>query len=386
MKPRLPNSTLNRPARHYVRRFPLFSLAHLLCCSASEKEVGFRFSANEWQALIRTAESREVAGSVHLAIQRLGLQSQVLPEFQEYCALYFKMCKARNQRLRLVAQEVSEHAARVGSICVLLKGAAMLALGNEEMLGVWTMRDVDVLVPHEAQESVAEALRGCGYQTGSPDPSTSHYATPLIHPEKKIWVELHTDVGMQRNVLSSEDLLASPVVANGQLVPRPIHMILHNCYNSQIQDRAFEFGIIPFKSLVQLDWLLRNQKIHRMDWDEFWFRMRKCGCANIARSHLELSHWLLGSPLPDLDAPTLSVHLHLQRCVMQLRYPLITHLCKFWGAATPNLNPVCFEYQTGRRQSRLIYLLSHFWKKALQHRSHLPLVFRRVWRDNRASR
>jgi hypothetical protein len=294
-----------------------------------------------------------------------------------------------------VAKEVSRQAERLGSPCLLLKGAAMLAMADEEMLGVWAMRDVDVLVrPPEAQERLAEALRKSGYRTAQPMSSVVHHAPALvhpvlhhapalIHPELNIPVELHKDVGIQRKLLSSKDAIAAAVEVNGLLVPRPVHMMVHNCFNSQVQDRAFELGVIPLKALVQLDWLLRHEKYQQIDWGEFWSRMRRSGCSTIARVHLEMSRWLLRTPVPELRRSRLAAQLHRKRCIMQLRHPSITRLCKFWISITPNLNQAVLEYRTGRRQSGVLTLLSHFPRKAIEYRWHLPSFVRSVWLNTR---
>jgi hypothetical protein len=56
------------------------------------------------------------------------------------------------------------------------------------------MGDIDILVPEEACESVESALRGRGY-TPMADfkfDEESYHIVPLSHPERHVWVEIHT--------------------------------------------------------------------------------------------------------------------------------------------------------------------------------------------------
>jgi len=370
----------------------LLTLAHLLRAQNQNScRLALPFSEQAWSALISAAKVWEITGSVCLALQQSGAQTHVPLRWRKYFIAYQELCKARNRRVLAVAKDVSEQCRHLGFPCLLLKGAAMLAIGEEEMLGVWAMHDVDVLVPPEAQERLVDALRKSGYRTARAKRRVLrkpvliypllHHAPPLDHPELNISVEVHKDVGIQRRLLSSKDALAAAVEVNGFLVPRPVHMVVHNCFHSEVQDRAFSLGIIPLKALLQLDWLLRHDKFQQVDWNEFWARMRDGSCARTAHIHLEMSRWLLDTPVPELRYSRLSAQLHRNRCMVQLRFPFITRLCGVWLSLIPNLNHAVLEYRSG--QSGVLTLPWHFRRRAFAHKWRLPSLVRSMWSNTR---
>src|SRR4051812_24537600 len=115
----------------------LLNLAHLLRSASSDddRRVALSFSDHEWPALIRTAKTWGIIGSVYLAFQQFDAQSHVPAQWRKYCTVYHELRKARNRRLLSVATDVSRQGQRLGFPCLLLKGAAMLAIGKEEILG-----------------------------------------------------------------------------------------------------------------------------------------------------------------------------------------------------------------------------------------------------------
>jgi len=100
-------------------------------------------------------------------------------------AIFAKRCR--------VQQEVEKCLNSIGIRSAPLKGAS---IANRYPQPHWRiMSDIDLLVErHELAEAMA-ALRCIGYTNAYPDPGenwdTHHHATPLIHPQHRVCVELH---------------------------------------------------------------------------------------------------------------------------------------------------------------------------------------------------
>jgi hypothetical protein len=77
----------------------------------------------------------------------------------------------RNRCIVTIIREVVDAAAAIGSKCVLVKGGALLLAAEENLFGVWTMRDVDVLIPMKDIHAVTKLLQ----QRGTwPRPPSKH--------------------------------------------------------------------------------------------------------------------------------------------------------------------------------------------------------------------
>ena len=61
------------------------------------------------------------------------------------------------------------------------------------------MTDIDILVPEEASSRVESLLLRRGYRHGTESvDEESHHGVPMVHPERGVWLELHTAL-FQRN-------------------------------------------------------------------------------------------------------------------------------------------------------------------------------------------
>ena len=91
------------------------------------------------------------------------------------------------------AVEVIDVCQGLGTSATLLKGISTsdqyYPSGHLRPMG-----DIDVLVSREASEAVESALLGLGYRSDMHHPRNDdmHHLPPLFHPERDIWVELHT--------------------------------------------------------------------------------------------------------------------------------------------------------------------------------------------------
>jgi len=91
--------------------------------------------------------------------------------------------------------EIATVAAEIGHSIVLLKGAST-SLTTYPSPHLRTMGDIDLLCTQEALPEIDSILRSRGYCQRSTNPpefyASHHHATPLFHPQRGIWIELHT--------------------------------------------------------------------------------------------------------------------------------------------------------------------------------------------------
>jgi hypothetical protein len=83
------------------------------------------------------------------------------------------------------------------------------------------MGDIDILIPRHAVEAVESAILQLGYTRGSDHQldEDSHHGAPLFHSERRVSVEIHTDLfrkssSLRRNRVFSRSQVAAQSVAS----------------------------------------------------------------------------------------------------------------------------------------------------------------------------
>jgi hypothetical protein len=140
------------------------------------------------------------------------------------------------------------------------------------------MGDIDVLIPAQAYESVESALLRRGYSQKSDDHrgQDPHHGVPLFHPQRHVWIELHTalfrkSASLRRNrVFSSSQIAAQSVTSTFH--GRPVHRLtdeLQLAYtaSSWIKDLSRN-GIHPSFLIPLLDAIFLLKASGRtLDWE-----------------------------------------------------------------------------------------------------------------------
>lgn len=111
------------------------------------------------------------------------------------------------------ANQVIDACTELGIPLTLLKGISIsdqyYPAGHLRPMG-----DIDILVPSEACDAVESALLRIGYRPDATHPRNGdmHHLPPLLEPERKVWVELHTSLFPRYEELSKANLFASSPV------------------------------------------------------------------------------------------------------------------------------------------------------------------------------
>ncbi|MEQ1770375.1 MAG: nucleotidyltransferase family protein, partial [Devosia sp.] len=137
---------------------------------------------------------------------------------------------------------------------VLLKGARSLWTGEPE----WrSMRDLDVLVPGEAQERAQAMAREMGYTEWHEQGKGFHHGTNLYRPDMPGWIEIHrrAATGAADILLPTPQLVETSVsIVRGGAeakVLRPDYDLLHALAHHHLGHRGARDGVIDLKGLVE---------------------------------------------------------------------------------------------------------------------------------------
>lgn len=175
------------------------------------------------------------------------------------------------------AVEVIDVCQRLGTSATLLKG---ISTGDQyyPSAHLRPMGDIDVLVSREASEAVESALLGLGYRSDIHHPRNDdmHHLPPLLHPERGIWLELHTGLFPAHDELRQGNLFDVESVASQlrtscfhQRVVRRLSDELQLAYiaSSWMRDLTLS-GVSPsfLASLLDLIYLLKKVGT-TLDWN-----------------------------------------------------------------------------------------------------------------------
>lgn len=105
--------------------------------------------------------------------------------------------------------------ASVGCRPVLLKGIST-AVRYYPAPHLRTMGDIDLLVATDQQPPVEAQLRGLGFRQQAHQPASAfvhrHHSMPFWHPDRHIWIEVHTGLHPVQSPLATHPLFASDAI------------------------------------------------------------------------------------------------------------------------------------------------------------------------------
>lgn len=172
---------------------------HVLCLidALLRPESVLSLSAEDWDLLIRTAESAEMLATLDARIDAAGLSHRVPcgPARHLSGARAFHAHRLQMARHLLVGLErtLTGFPGKV----VLLKGAGYAAQNARFSLGRM-FDDVDILVDRQGLDEIEERLKGAGWVSQKPDAYDQHYyrawaheLPPMRHPRYVLELDIH---------------------------------------------------------------------------------------------------------------------------------------------------------------------------------------------------
>jgi hypothetical protein len=307
-----------------------------------------------WNSLLSLALEHFVAPLLFERLQQRGVLDEVPKEQRTFLSLCYKLNQARNRKLRIQLLELADVFGREGVTTVILKsGAHLFEADNNPEPASWMMNDLDVLV--DAPERAVEVALGLGY-TIMEDLPWGH-AIALRHSDHVGIIELHRDLGPQRNFLNAAEAMGSaePITAKAPLHKlSATHRALHNIYHAQIQDRRFELASPSLQQLSIFSALVERHK-SEIDWAAVNHRFKRLGYERALSTYLFQSCSLLGCSVPLLlsQCNQWRSEMHMRRVYYQMDHRWTQSVLSLWAVLTSNMTRDRVQYRVGEDATAL---------------------------------
>jgi len=243
-----------------------------------------RSDSIDWARVIRIADRHYILPLLFQRLKEKRLVTELLPDSAGLLQNVFELNLTRN---RLHIRQVMEIARCLNAVNIeplLLKGAAALFSALYPSEGSRMMNDLDMLVPESALSICIDVLMRSGYRfmEGVNLPEDHHHALPLVHPDFKTRVELHSSpVEAQYHALlsaremwdKSERVYRDGV---GLRIPHPHSFVIHNIVHHQLSDKGYVKNRISLKQMLD-HVMVQKKHYEKVDWCDMKKRFQDTG-------------------------------------------------------------------------------------------------------------
>ncbi|MGH7410375.1 MAG: nucleotidyltransferase family protein, partial [Candidatus Methylomirabilis sp.] len=218
------------------------------------------FTEQDWGPILALAKRHRVAPAIWRSLRDRGAITAVPAPIQQALGNIYQLNERRNKAIRDQATRVASLLNAAGIQPVLLKTIATMSERSPTDIGMWITRDIDLLVERNDFLRAPTILGAHGYAPKKAFDTLLHSYPALFRAGELVSVDLHRDLGPQRNLLSAEEALAQSELVAGlpcrvsALVPT--HRVLHLLFHDEIQDRRFELGRISLHQLINFAYLV----------------------------------------------------------------------------------------------------------------------------------
>jgi hypothetical protein len=322
---------------------------------------------DHWDDILSLANRHRVSPAVWRALEsRYG--TAVVPDpIARSLGNVFKLNERRN---KLILQQFTDAVALLNEhaiVPVALKTLVNMLETPTQELGIWTTRDIDLLVARADFFRAAERLEKHGYVPKTAFNSLMHSYPALYRPGELVGVDLHRDLGPQRMLVAAEEAFSKAKQAQYQgcavKILVPTHRLLHLLYHDEIQDRRFELGRISLHQLLNFRYLVARYD-EQIDWSEVKDRLRLAGFPSLLPSYCYMVEQLLGVKSANFPKVGWRGKLHYRRCIAQMDSRLLQSLMTTWETITPPaMSKKDIEYMAGNTSfiHRLKHRLAFVW-------------------------
>ena len=261
-----------------------------------------------WELLLATANQQECTPLWYFRLKQHDLLHYLPADLVDYLRQISNANSARNAKIQ-------DEIIRIGTLfeerdieLLLLKGAATLFDDLYGSSAARMMRDVDLLLPDEKADEARQVLLGNGYVEERDERLSIHglqvesrhpHLPPLMHPDRKIPIELHYRViyGAAGYAFTPEMVWSESTRQASNGIPlqwlNPTHRLLHNVLHATLQHREFIRSEILLSQLAEFAAIYVK---YRDAIDERWFWRFVCakGFKTEATAYAELAQKLMG--------------------------------------------------------------------------------------------
>jgi hypothetical protein len=313
----------------------------------------------DWSGIIALANRHRVTPALWFNLRQKQLDDIVPAAIRSTMANIYTLNNQRNRVIKSEAVEALDRLATAHITPVLLKTVVNMFEASNAELGIWITRDIDLLVKQASLTQAASTLISAGYKASVPYDPTLHSYPPLSKPGKVVTLDVHRDIGPQRNVLSVEDAMAEAWPLPGHdkaLILSPTHRLVHLLYHSEIQDRRYELGKISLHQLLNFIYLTERFS-DQIDWREAQLRLSNAGGRRILSAYCYTAERLLGITHRNWPPATTRARLHFRRCMVQKAVPMLERAVEIWGVITPHMSRHRIDYAIGQSRGAVFRFL-----------------------------
>ena len=289
----------------------------------------FKISDVFWSDFIDRAMDQLVVPALAYQIEKSQLSGVVPSLVERYCNSLLRINRSRNEQIAQEIILVAEALNNIGVVPLFLKGASGQLVNLYEDPGIRIMSDIDMLVQPKCIAQSIEQLKAIGYR------SSSNLQHPYLQSVQTFIkngavapVDLHHSILMRQHskLIQAEEVFADAVVAKvGNVrfaVPNPTHQALINIAHAELHDRAYWYGDLPLRSLLDLC-AIQNKYGDLVDWDSLETQFTKSGYATAFNYHCLAANRFLGASIPRVGKNFVWAELLVRRAIFFLSRPRI---------------------------------------------------------------
>ena len=354
---------MTRQSEYTGRRAPSEILRILCLCLGARQGSGTQDRLRDmlrdgvdWVGLAALGNAHLVAPALWVALETKGLLPDVPSDFRDYLAAIHRANAIRTDAMRRQACAVVAALNVCGIVPVILKGGARLFEPGPRDGYARMMADIDLLVELPRLDEALATLRHLDYEIVDVPRSRRSHATTLRRSGELAAIDLHHDIGPQRDFIPLAHAIADAVPVTLEdcrlRIPSPTHRAMHVFFHSQIHDRGHAGGVVPLRHLEEfagivarhaetVDWAAIDRACDRLrfrgEWDAWLYLAARClGVVAITPVRRPRRAWL-----------------HYQRCLFQLDHGWVSAVLSAGLAATEPLSYANIDYKYGCGARRL---------------------------------
>lgn len=285
----------------------------------------------DWEKIVWRSSSQLVIPALYLQLKRNGLIDELPADLIEHFEEITQLNRDRNNAILTQVEEITKSLNNHKIYPVFLKGVAHLLLELYIDLAERMIGDIDFLVPANQMVEAAEILIKEGYiplvkYHKESFSITKHY--PRLQTKDYVAaVEIHKEVlyppkHIEFNGLAIINDKVKVSVCDGlAYVPSNKHLIKHNVYNNQVNDKAFVLGNIILRQMFDLKLLaLREEILEIAQLNNTRF--------NLFNNYFALIAYVFSNPKEIQYIQTWKSNLFLKRLNFYANYPFISKLIR----------------------------------------------------------
>ena len=278
---------------------------HLLMRILRTPALMNELALEDWELLLRLARGTRLLTHLSVQAETAGFLDQLPTKVQAHMSAAHNRVLWQQQRARWEINRILRAVSGVEVDLVLLKGCAYLLAGLPIAAGRM-FADVDILVTKADLPGLEHCLLHWGWESVKLDSYDQYYyrtwmheLPPLLHPDRRMEVDLHHAVLPKSSRLKPDSRLLFENVRcldKVQLkVLAPVDQLLHSAthlfYDSELSNQL--------RDLVDIDQLLRYFGEHEADfWNQLTPRAQRLQLIRPLFYALRYSHHLLATPIP----------------------------------------------------------------------------------------